>query len=354
MGSIKRQENGTYRARYRDADGKEHLRRFKRSAEARAWVADQEASVRRGDHIDTKTARTTVGDWLDRWLAGYASRRPSTVRQANVHCKVIRAEFGDRRLGDIRPSEVNAWVARLGEHYADSTRYAIYRRFAQVMADAAHDGLIPRSPCSRRTAPRQGQQRPEVATVEQVWALHDAMPDRLRPAILLGAFAGLRISEACGLQVSDVDLMRGVVTPGTAWGRQPLKSEASRASVPIPQDLALELAAYATGETFLSDEIGQPVGPWVIERAVRDVRGAVAGLPAGFRFHDLRHTYASLLIEQGLDVKTVQTRLRHASAMTTLNTYGHMFPDTDDKSRDAVATAFAARRAANLRPAARP
>ena len=354
MGSVTKQENGTYRARYRDADGKEHLRRFKKAGDARSWMADQQASVRRGDHVDAKTARTTVSAWLDRWLEGYASRRAGTVRQAHVHAKVIRAEFGDRRLGDIRPSEVNAWVARLGERYADSTRYAIYRRFAQVMADAAQDGLIPRSPCSRRTAPRQGQQRPEVATVEQVWALHDAIPDHLRPAILLGAFAGLRVSEVCGLRVVDVDLMRGVVSPERAWGDQPLKSAASRASIPVPQDLALELSRYASGETFLSDELGQPVGPWVVERAVHDVRGGVVGLPDGFRFHDLRHTYASLLIAQGLDVKTVQTRLRHASAMTTLNTYGHMFPDTDDKSREAVATAFAARRAANLRPAARP
>ncbi|GGL22194.1 tyrosine-type recombinase/integrase [Phycicoccus endophyticus] len=114
----------------------------------------------------------------------------------------------------------------------------------------------------------------------------------------------------------------------------------------MQRDLALVLAAYADrGETFLVDEAGQVLGPWVVERAVRDARDSVPGLPAGLRFHDLRHTFASLLIAAGLDVKTVQTRMRHASAVTTLNTYGHMFPDTDDKSRDAVGAAFAARRA---------
>ncbi|GAA3703443.1 site-specific integrase [Terrabacter ginsenosidimutans] len=311
MGSVKRQENGTYRARYRDTDGKEHLRRFKRSAEARSWLADQEAAVRRGDHIDARTARLTVGEWLDRWLEGYGSRRASTVRQANVHARIIRQEFGDRRLGDIRPSEVKAWVARLGEKYADSTRYAIYRRFSQVMSDAVHDGLIPRSPCSRKTSPRQGSQRPEVATVEQVWELHDAMPDHLRPAVLLGAFAGLRVSEVCGLRVTDVDLMRGIVSPAQQWGGEPLKSDAARTPVPIPSDLSLMLAAQATGETFVLDELGKPLGPWAVERAVRYRRGTVQGLPQGFRFHDLRHTYASLLISQGLDVKT---RCRRACA----------------------------------------
>ena len=63
----------------------------------------------------------------------------------------------------------------------------------------------------------------------------------------------------------------------------------------------------------------------------------------GFRFHDCRHYFASLLISAGLDVKVVQSRLRHASAMTTLNTYGHMRPDKDESSRAAVAVALAAR-----------
>ena len=67
------------------------------------------------------------------------------------------------------------------------------------------------------------------------------------------------------------------------------------------------------------------------------------GLPEGFRFHDLRHYFASLLIASGADVKVVQRRLRHASAMTTLNTYGHMWPDADESARAAVAVVLAAR-----------
>jgi integrase len=55
----------------------------------------------------------------------------------------------------------------------------------------------------------------------------------------------------------------------------------------------------------------------------------------GFRYHDLRHCFASLLIASGLDVKVVQTRLRHASAMMTLNCYGHVWPDADESSRAA-------------------
>ena len=67
------------------------------------------------------------------------------------------------------------------------------------------------------------------------------------------------------------------------------------------------------------------------------------GLPPDFRFHDLRHYFASLLIASGADVKVVQARLRHASAKTTLDTYGHLWPDSDDSTRAAIEAVMAAR-----------
>jgi len=252
------------------------------------------------------------------------------------------------RLADVRPSQVKAWTAQLkAADYADSTVYATYRRFAQIMGDAVQDGIIPRSPCSRKTSPGGGMQRPYVATTEQVWALHDAMDEHLRSAILLGAFAGLRTAETCALRVSDVDFMRGIVAPAIQWPTEPLKSECSKTPVPIPQELALVLAAgvkKCAGETVVADELRQACSPWELQRAVRVARKKVKGLPVGFRYHDLRHYFASLLIASGLDVKVVQTRLRHASAMTTLNTYGHMWPDADESSRAAVAVVLAARK----------
>ena len=71
---------------------------------------------------------------------------------------------------------------------------------------------------------------------------------------------------------------------------------------------------------------------------MRKARSEVKSLPAGFRYHDLRHYFASLLIASGADVKTVQARLRHASAKTTLGTYGHIRPDRDESTRAAVDT----------------
>jgi integrase len=84
-------------------------------------------------------------------------------------------------------------------------------------------------------------------------------------------------------------------------------------------------------------------GPWIIERAIRDVRKDIDDLPEGFRFHDLRHYLASLLIASGADIKTVQARIRHASARTTLDTYGPVWPDADESTRTAVGKVIAER-----------
>jgi integrase len=102
------------------------------------------------------------------------------------------------------------------------------------------------------------------------------------------------------------------------------------------------LQAGRGGETLLTDDDGAQVA-WKLERAMRKARGKVEDLPAGFRFHDLRHYLASLLIASGADVKVVQTRLRHASAKTTLDTYCHLWPDSDESTRAAIDAVLVAR-----------
>ena len=349
-GQVRDIEVEYWRARYRDDGGKEHVRHFDRRVDAQKWLDGVTASLVAGTHVAPKTARMTVGEWCDTWLEGYATRRPSTVRQARVHVARIKAEFGGMRLSAVRPSHVKAWTARLrmeGKQSSDGTPgplaasyvYACHARLAQIMSDAVHDGIIPRSPCSRRTSPGQGKQRPYVATTEQLWALYDVMPERLRAAVLLGALAGLRLAESCGLRVSDVDFMRGIVFPRMQYPAEDLKTEISRTPIPVGQSLALQLSSHVKkwpGETLLIGADGGQLSPWALERAVRTARKKVEGLPAGFRYHDLRHYFASLLIAHGADVKTVQARLRHGSAKTTLDTYGHLWPDKDESTKAVI------------------
>jgi integrase len=183
------------------------------------------------------------------------------------------------------------------------------------------------------------------------------MEPRYRAGLLLGAFAGLRVSEVCGLRVSDIDFLRGVIRPVFQHPAEELKSETSRTPIPIPNDLVLELSRHVedySGQWVMSTETGGQMGPWALQGALKVAKSAVEGLPEGFRFHDLRHFYASLLIASGLDVKVVQARLRHATASTTLDTYGHLWPDSDESTRAAVGSVMATRSgnpAANLRPA---
>jgi integrase len=347
MASITKRPDGKYRARYRDEAGREHARHFDRKVDGQRWLDEQTAALVTGTHIAPKLAKTTVAQWCETWITGYGTRRASTVRQARVHIKHIVAEFGPMQLATVRPSHVRAWTAKMkAQGMAESTVYAVYRRLAQVFADAVHDNVVPRSPCSRRTSPMKGRQVPYVATTAQVWVLFEVMPARMRAAILLGAFVGLRVAEACGLRVADVDFMRGLVTPAMQYPADALKSDTSKTPVPIPQALALQLSAHVAlwrAATVLTFDDGGQLGPWQLERAFRAARVKVPGLPDGFRFHDLRHYFASLLIDSGANVKVVQARLRHASAKTTLDTYGHLFPDQDEATRTAVEAVLVAR-----------
>ncbi len=338
----KRIRNGKVRwyARYRDPAGTQKVRVFDRQAQAQAFLEDTASAMRRGAYVSPESGRTTVGEWCETWLAGYRTNRASTVRQAQVHLARIVQTFGPMPLPAVRPSHVKAWTSKLkADGLSDSYVYALHSRLSQVMSDAVHDGIVTRSPASRRTSPGAGKQRAYVATTDQIFALHDAMPEHLRAAILLGAFVGLRLAETCGLRISDIDFMRGIVHPTVQYPAEPLKTETSRTAIPVPQSLVAALSAHVArwpADTLLTNEFGEQLGPWALERAFRAARATVIGLPTGFRYHDCRHYLASLLISSGADVKVVQARMRHASAKTTLDTYGHLWPDRDDSTRAAV------------------
>lgn len=335
-------------ARYVDERGREHSRSFARKADAQSWLDGQTAAVVSGTHVAPRDAQLTVKQWCELWLQGYEVHRASTVRQAKVHVKQIVTEFGDMPLSAVRPSQVKAWVARLrADGMQPSYIYALHSRLRQICADAVHDGVLGRNPCSGKTSPPMGRPKVYVATTEQIWAIHDAVPEHLRVAVLLGAFVGLRVAEVSGLRVSDVDFIRGVVHPRQQWPDGPLKTDGSSQPIPIPQDLALLLSASVQkypSDMMVTNEAGTDrCGPWLIERAIRDVHAKIKGLPEGFSFHDLRHYLASLLIASGADIKTVQARMRHASARSTLDTYGHMWPDADESTRTAVGAVIAQR-----------
>jgi integrase len=340
-----------WRARYVDERGQEHAKGFARKTDAQAWLDAQTAAIVGGTHVAPRHAGMTFEQWADHWIIGYEVNRTSTVRQAKSHIRRLKDEFGVVPLRDIKPSAIKAWLARLDkvEHLKPGTVRALYARLRQILDDAVHDGYLGKNPCSKRISPPSAKQRVFCPTTEQVWRLYDLMPAHLRVSVLLGAFAGLRVAEAVALRTEDVEFTRGVVHPKVQWGIEgvlPLKTEGSDAPIPIPRELTLLLSSSVQqwpGETLVTNGVGRSVGPWLIDRAVRDVRGQIEGAPDDFHFHDLRHYLASLLISSGADIKTVQARLRHSSAKTTLDVYGHLWPDADESTRSAISAVIGER-----------
>ena len=345
MASVRRTPEGKWLARLRPVKGGRQVSRtFDRKVDAQRWVAEVTTAAAAGTYVDPHRERLTVRQWCEEWLEGYGGRE-STRRSARTHVRLIVAGLGDHRLRDLRTSHVKAWLRQLeGEGRAPSYVSAVRSRLRTICQAAVDDGLLVRNPVIRGTATAAGAGRPYVATTGQVWALYAAFPEHLRSAVLLGAFAGLRAAEVVALRPEDVDWDRGIITPAIQYGGKPLKTAASHAPVPVPLSLLEHLRADMSageGMTVVPGHIGRGAAPWNITTSVVQHREK-AGLPGEFRFHDLRHYFASTLIAAGLDVKTVQARVRHQSAKVTLDTYGHLFPDRDDHTRAALEGPLAA------------
>ncbi|ADG97290.1 integrase family protein [Segniliparus rotundus DSM 44985] len=337
-----------WRANYVDDSGDQKTRAFDTKQEAQKWLDGIMSTLVQGTYVDPKVASMTVGKWCDQWIEGYSVHRSGTVRSAKTHIAKIKESFDTKPLNEVRPSAVKAWLADLKKQgLADSYVYALHSRLSQILGDAVYDGVLARNPCSRKTAPPMGKPKCYVATTEQIWGLYEAVPRSIKSAILLGAFAGLRVAEVSGALRTDMDFIKRVFNPARQWEDEPLKTETSATPVPVSEEFVMLLSTtILPGEHthLVVNDHGEPVPPWQIERAIRDAReSGLVDLPETFTFHDLRHYNASWLIASGADIKTVQARVRHASAKTTLDVYGHLWPDADESSRTAMSAILSER-----------
>ncbi len=349
MASIARRPDGSWRARYRDGDGKEWSKHFARKVDAEVWVAGQVTDVARGVHIDPRAGKVTFGAYALAWAAGQVHR--SSTRQA-VESRLrlhVLPQLGARPIGAIRKSEVQAWVKGRSDFLAASTTRVAYSYVSAIFRAAVEDRLIPSSPCGRVQLPRRDRRRVEPLPVEVVQALADVIAPRYRAVVVLAAGTGLRQGECFGLTLDRVDFLRRtllvdrqmVTLGGRATALGPPKTAASVRTVPLPQvvadELAAHLAGYPAGEDGLlfTNALGRPINRGSFARVWLPAARR-AGLPAGESFHSLRHFYASLLIRHGESVKVIQARLGHASAAETLDTYSHLWPDSEDRTRQAV------------------
>lgn len=354
MASIKKRDNGKWRARYRDESGQEHARHFARRTDAQAWLDQVTASVVRGDYVDPKAGRETVRQYADRWeriqVASEGTKR-ITDNALRLH---ILPTLGDMRMGAVRRSDVQSLVKALeAKELAPATDETparvmspgtirnIYEVAARLFDSAVEDRIISASPCRRIALPKDHGDEVVPPTLDEVEAVRLALGERWRAVVVTLAGSGLRIGELLGLQVSDVDFLRRTIRverqrlQSGAVG--PVKSKASRRTVPVGQVvidvLAAHLAAYPSDGALFADELGEPLAYRRWKRLLND---ATAAAGVDVTSHSFRHFFASALIAGGASVKQVQTVLGHSSAVITLRTYAHLWPGDDDRTRDVM------------------
>lgn len=244
---------------------------------------------------------------------------------------------------------MQAWVKELTSVLAPRSVELVYRWVATIFKAAVGDRLLASSPCIGITLPKCNDAEVVPLSVREVEAMVDAVPNRYRALIVFAAGMGLRQGECFGLTVDRVDFLRRQVRVDRQLVSAlrgvpefgPPKSKAGFRTVPMPEIvssvLAAHLARYRPGQYGLlfTSRTGNPLRRNTLGSMWHRAR-PIAGMPAWATFHDLRHFYASLLIAKGCSVKAVQRRLGHQSAMETLDTYGHLWPDSDDETRNAV------------------
>lgn len=347
MASIKKRPDGKWRARYRDDAGAEHARHFSRKADAQRWLDEVTASILTGQYVDPRAGKVTFRAYATHWQ-GMQLHRPNTAAAVDSALRVhALPRFGDRQISSIRPGEIQEWVHELSSKLSPATVRVTYQHLRSVFRSAEMDRLIARTPCQRISLPRVAPRHIEPLPTSTVLDLEHAMPPHWSALVRLMAGTGLRPGEAAGLTANRVDFLRRTIlvdrqlllTRPPQFG--PPKTAASVRTVPLPNvvvdGLAEHIATYPagpegmlfasrTGTMLNRDEVTK-----AFRRAVR-----TTGAPEWARLHDLRHYYASLLIRHGESVKVVQARLGHASARETLDTYAHLWPDSEDMTRTAV------------------
>jgi len=353
MSSIDKQPNGHYKTRYRTPDGRSRAKTFGRKADAERFLTSVDHSKLTGAYIDPRGGKVTFGEYAARWREVQV-HRPSTavLLETNLRRHVLPF-LGHRPLAAIRTSEVQAWAKGRSAVLEPSTVELVYRYVVAILRSAVSDRLIAVSPAIGIRLPRAEFRRVEPLATEVIEALIAAVPDRYRALVVLAAGTGMRQGECFGLTLDRVDFLRRQVTvdrqlvllPGSAPVLAPPKTQASYRTIPLPQVVVDELAAHLTrfpvgpdGFVFTSST-GKPLSRTRFSDVWRPAVRA-AGAPAGTGFHALRHYYASLLIRHSESVKVVQARVGHASAAETLNTYSHLWPDSEDRTRAAVQAAL--------------
>ncbi|MDZ7883591.1 MAG: site-specific integrase [Mycobacterium sp.] len=333
-----------YRARWVDDDGKERAASF---ASERA-AKDHLRKVARGEYAST-TGKLTFREFYEQWAPNQIWA-PGTV--IKVSQAIDSVTFGDVQLDRLRPSHIQGWIKVMADKpLAPNTIRSRVDHVKAVVRAAVADRVIPFDVTTavKLPAKRKAEAAMVIPTTTQVGDVLHHAPDQFAAFVAVCAFGGLRLGEAAGLRVSDINFMRreirverqAQVVNGGGVDIRPPKFGSER-TVYVPADLVDILAEHVRlyipgddGERWMFP--GRNGDPLHQNSAGHLWRKVCTTANVSFHLHDLRHFYASGLIAAGCDVVTVQRALGHGSASLTLNTYSHLWPKAEDRTRNAAA-----------------
>lgn len=358
MGSLRRLPSGRWQARYRDPSGAQRGKSFARKSDAQKFLARVEVQKERGDWVDPRYARVAVDSWIVEHQASKLNLRAAT-RHRDDSCmrNHVLPAFAGRPLGQIRRTDVQRWVESLvAQGLAPKTVRECYRIFSGAMGAAVASRMIANSPCVQISLPRAVIAEQRFLSPEEVERLSSAVGERYSALIYSAVYLGCRWGELVGLKREHLNLLRrevrvvGVLEEIAGRRRyvEETKTASSRRTLRIPPFLVTLLGQHlsrsAPSEFVFCGANGGTLSRTRFRKRVWGPAVSRAGLEP-LRFHDLRHTCASLLIANGAHVKEIQARLGHTSVTTTLDRYGHLLPSLDEQLAERLEDTYQTARA---------
>ena len=329
--AIKKRADGRYQKRVNLSDGKSKLVYGRSLAEVnakvRALLADDSAGLEVGDD-------TTVGEWAKVWITTYkANVRPNTLemyRSAyNLH---ILEYLGPLRLRDVRPVHCKGVLAAVADK-SESLQHKVLITLRQLFDTARTNHLVADNPTEGlKITPHAKPSKKEYLTPAEAASLMQLVEEpRARVFVALCLYCGLRREEALGLRWTDIGtdrlaIARAVAFPAGSNQADPsmeLKNKASARILPIPAPLRRILDDTPhLGEYVVPTAAGEIMTRSAYRRMWDTYVRAVT--PEPIHAHMLRHTYATTLYRAGVDLRTAQQLMGHASIQMTAKIYTHL------------------------------
>ena len=303
----------------------------------------------------TEDSRMTLSEWLDRWLAEYkdGTIRPGTLEgYRNYIENYIKPQLGGKQVSLITTQDVQRMYRRLksggrvredaegSKRLSDSTVRHIHTMLHGAMKAAVQAHIIPKNPTENATAPKSNYKPMQVLNEQELDTFLQAVQndDVWRDFFYTELMTGLRRGEICALMWRDFDAKAGTLgisrtlhSKGQGiYALGDTKTSQGNRTIILPESVAALLRARKKNSISqwifpqpTSPEL--PMNPGTAYRRLKTLLEE-AGLPS-IRFHDLRHTFATLALQNGMDVKTLSAMLGHVSAATTLDIYTHSTSD---------------------------